>query len=73
MKGALGNGYPVLLEDVDEIIDPSLDTVLGKAYYTNEGRTIIRYADTDLDYDMGFRIYLHTKVIFFISLSLIIY
>jgi hypothetical protein len=30
MKLALSNGYVVLIQDVDESLDPSIETILGK-------------------------------------------
>ena len=28
--GALPNGYPILIEDVDSTLDPAIDTILAK-------------------------------------------
>ncbi len=30
MKGALMNGYSVLIQDVEEILDPLIDNILSK-------------------------------------------
>lgn len=61
MNLAIPNGYPVIIEDVNETLDPILDSVLGKAIYDCEGRTLIRFADKEIDYHKDFRIFLTTK------------
>lgn len=61
MNLAIPNGYPVIIEDVDENIDPILDSVLAKATYDAEGRILIKFADKEIDYHKDFRIYLTTK------------
>ena len=52
----------MFIEDVDETLDPSIDTILSRAIYESEGRHLVRFADSDLDYDYRFRLYLATKV-----------
>lgn len=60
---AISNGSPVLVEDVDSTTDPVLDSVLAKSMYkTPDARTLIRFADKDLDYHRDFRLYLTTKL-----------
>lgn len=61
MNLAIPNGYPVIIEDVNETLDPILDSVLAKATYDCEGRTLIRFADKEIDYHKDFRIYMTTK------------
>ena len=51
-------GIPVLLENVQEALDPSLDPVLLKQVYKSQGRTLLRLGDTDVDYDENFRFYI---------------
>ena len=43
-------GIPVLLENVLEKLDPSLDPILLKQTYKSQGRLLIRLGDTDVDY-----------------------
>jgi len=63
MKGAIMNGYPVLIQDIELVLDPSIDAILGKQYYTdNDGRLVIKFGDADIDYDTNFRLYLTTKI-----------
>lgn len=62
MKGALQNGFVVLIQDVGETLDPSLNAVYGKSFHTDsDGRTLIRFGDGDIDYDKEFRLFLTTK------------
>jgi dynein heavy chain len=58
---AIPNGEAVLVEDVDETLDPAVDTILAKAFYESEGRLLLRFADSDVLYDKNFRIYLATN------------
>ena len=30
MKSSISNGYPVLIQDVEEALDPSIETILAK-------------------------------------------
>lgn len=52
MTLAVANGFSVLIEDVDETLDPAIDTILGKDFYeSQDGRTLIKFADKEIDYD----------------------
>jgi dynein heavy chain len=55
-------GNPVLVEDIGEALDPALEPILQKAVFTQNGRTLIRLGDTDVDYDPNFKFYLTTKM-----------
>lgn len=62
MTLAVANGFSVLIEDVDETLDPAIDTILGKDFYESpDGRTLIKFADKEIDYDQRFNLYLMTK------------
>ncbi len=61
MMLCLPNGFPVIVEDVDQTVDPSIDTILARAYYEADGRKLIRFADKQVDYHDDFRIYMTTK------------
>lgn len=56
------NGKPVLIEDIDEHLDPSIDPILNKTTFNQGGRTLIHLGDTDIDYDPNFRFYISTKL-----------
>ena len=51
-------GIPVLLENVLEVLDPSLDPVLLKQVYKSQGRQLLRLGDTDVDYSDDFKLYI---------------
>jgi dynein heavy chain len=55
-------GFPVLVVDCDEYIDPVIDNVLEKNIKGSEGRQFILLGDKEVDYDPGFRMYLNTKL-----------
>eukprot|EP00924_Labyrinthula_sp_SR-Ha-C_P002719 maker-scaffold_13-snap-gene-5.1-mRNA-1 protein AED:0.01 eAED:0.01 QI:0/0/0/1/0.66/0.42/7/0/4146 len=62
LERCIRNGRPLLIEDCTEIIDPALDPVLGKAVFHQNGRTLIRLGDSDVDYDEAFKFFLTTKL-----------
>ena len=55
-------GTPVLLENVAESMDPSLEPVLGKQIFKSAGRWMLRLGDTDVDYNEEFKFYITTKL-----------
>jgi dynein heavy chain len=62
LENAIRTGRPVLLEEVGETLDPSLEPVLLKQTFKQGGRTMIRLGDSDVDYDKNFRFYMTTKM-----------
>ena len=62
MKLALTNGFPVLIEDVGEMVDPMMDAVLNKQFVEQNGQTLIKFANKDLFYNDQFRLYMTTKM-----------
>ena len=55
-------GTPVLLENVAEALDPSLEPVIGKLLFKQAGRWMLRLGDTDVDYNEDFKFYVTTKL-----------
>ncbi|OON20270.1 ATPase family protein, partial [Opisthorchis viverrini] len=55
-------GYPMLIEDVGETLDPALEPVLLRQTFVSSGRLLIRLGDSDVDYDKNFHLYLTTKM-----------
>lgn len=55
-------GTPFLFHDVDEYIDPVIDSVLEKNIKFSQGRQFIILGDKEVDYDSNFRLYLNTKL-----------
>lgn len=62
LDGAIRTGAPMLLEDLEEMLDPSLNPVLLKAVFENNGRLQIKLGDSDVDYDKNFKFYMTTKM-----------
>eukprot|EP00731_Ephydatia_muelleri_P035324 Em0114g8a len=58
---AIKFGYPFLFKDVDEYIDPVIDTVLDRNVKGSGNRLTITLGDKEVDYDPSFRLYLNTK------------
>jgi len=62
MENCVRIGSPVLMEDVGEVLDPSLETILNKQVFNSGGRRLIRIGDSDVDYDDNFKFYMTTKL-----------
>ena len=52
----------MLLEEIEETLDPALEPILLKQTFVAGGRTLIRLGDSDIDYDKNFRFYMTTKM-----------
>uniref|UniRef100_H2LCS2 Dynein axonemal heavy chain 10 n=1 Tax=Oryzias latipes TaxID=8090 RepID=H2LCS2_ORYLA len=55
-------GYPFLLQDVNEDIDPIIINVLERNVVVSEGRTVIVLGDKEVNYDPNFKLFLHTTL-----------
>ncbi|XP_055549943.1 dynein axonemal heavy chain 6 [Wyeomyia smithii] len=55
-------GLPMLIEDIQETLDPVLESVLLKRVFIQNGRLMIKLGDVDVDYDSNFRLYMTTKL-----------
>lgn len=55
-------GYPLLIEEIEETIDPSLAPILGRNIFYQAGRPLIKLGDTDVDYDENFKLYMTSKL-----------
>ena len=63
MIGGVRNGRPVLVEDMEEYIDPAIDPILLKqAFKTEGGIKQMRLGDSNVDYDDNFRFFMTTKM-----------
>ena len=62
VENAVQYGFPVLLQDILEEIDPSLEPVLSKSILKIGNRSILRLGDKELDYSSDFRLYITTKL-----------
>jgi len=63
IEAAVQNGRPVLIEDVQEQIDPGLDPILMHSEFPGEGGIMqIKLGDSIKDYDQDFRLYMTSKM-----------
>ena len=63
ITGALRNGVPVLIEDLEEQLNPGIDPILSRQEYIGEGGIKqIKLGDAIVDYDDHFKLYMTTKL-----------
>ncbi|XP_021031708.1 dynein heavy chain 2, axonemal [Mus caroli] len=62
LEHAIQFGFPVLLQNVQEYLDPTLNPVLNKSVARIGGRMLIRIGDKEVEYNPNFRFYLTTKL-----------
>ncbi|XP_046574741.1 LOW QUALITY PROTEIN: dynein axonemal heavy chain 2-like [Haliotis rubra] len=62
MESAIQFGLPVLLQNVQEKLDPSLDPILNRSLIKIGGAYIIRLGDKEIEYNYDFRFYITTKL-----------
>uniref|UniRef100_A0A7S1KN20 Dynein-1, subspecies f n=1 Tax=Percolomonas cosmopolitus TaxID=63605 RepID=A0A7S1KN20_9EUKA len=62
LKNAIKFGQPVLIQDIGEEIDASLDPIIGKAVIQRGNAKILKLGDEELSWSENFRLYLTTKM-----------
>ena len=62
MENSVRFGQPVLLENVEEQLDPALEPILLKQIFKKGGLPMIRLGDTDVQYSSDFKLYITTKL-----------
>jgi dynein heavy chain len=62
VENAVQYGFPVLLQDILEEIDPALEPVLSKSVLKIGNREVLRLGDKELDFSPDFRLYITTKL-----------
>ncbi|TMW64716.1 hypothetical protein Poli38472_011596 [Pythium oligandrum] len=62
LENAIRYGAPVLLENVEEDLDPSLEPVLLKQVFKRGGQYLLHLGDSDVPYSENFRFYITTKL-----------
>ena len=55
-------GKTLLIENLNENIEPSLETILQKSCYKSGTRTLIRIGDNTVDYNSNFKLFMTTKI-----------
>ena len=62
LENAIQFGTPVLLQNIQEQLDPSLQPILNKAYTKVGGRLLLRLGDKEIEWNPDFRFYITTKM-----------
>eukprot|EP00794_Sanderia_malayensis_P010712 gene10712-11859_t len=62
LENSIQFGTPVLLQNVQEELDPSLAPLLNKSVVKKGGRMTIRFGDKDVEYNPEFKFYICTKL-----------
>merc|ERR1712097_230013 len=62
MENAISYGFPVLLENVGQELDPQLNPILQKAVTKKGNNYTIKLGDKEIDYSKNFRFYVTTKL-----------
>jgi len=62
LENAITFGQPVLMQEVEELLDPSLEPIMSRAIVKVGNRSIIKLGDKEVDYNPEFRFYLTTKL-----------
>ena len=59
---AITAGHTVLLENIGEELDPSLEFLLQKRIFYRAGEALIRLGSADVQYNAEFELYITTKM-----------
>lgn len=62
LENGIRFGRPVLLENVEEELDPALEPVLLKQTFKRGGQIVLRLGDTDVPYSKEFKFFITTKI-----------
>ena len=62
LENCIQFGVPVLLEDVGEELDPTIEPLLLKSVFKQGGNMCIRLGDSTIEYNDQFRFYITTKL-----------
>ncbi|XP_076145705.1 dynein axonemal heavy chain 2 [Alosa pseudoharengus] len=62
LENAVQFGSPVLLQNVQEELDPSLAPILNKSVARVGGRLLLKLGDKEVEYNPDFRFYITTKL-----------
>jgi dynein heavy chain len=53
---------PLMIEDVDESIDPAFDPILLKQYNIINGRKLVKIGDQEIELDPTYKLFFSTKI-----------
>lgn len=52
VENAIQYGQPVLLEDIQEEMDPTLDPILAKKFIKRGNQVLVKVGDKEVDYNV---------------------
>ncbi|XP_070711337.1 dynein axonemal heavy chain 2 [Pempheris klunzingeri] len=61
LESAIQFGNPVLLQNIQEELEPTLDPILNKSLTRIGGRLLLKLGDKEVEYSPDFRFYITTK------------
>lgn len=59
---AIQKGHTILLQDVGETLDPTLDNVLNKSLIQVGKRFSVKFGQNEIDYNPKFQLYITTRM-----------
>lgn len=62
LERAIINGNPVLLENLDESIDPMLTPLISRLTFKKNGKQLLKFAGKNLEMNKKFKLYMQTKL-----------
>eukprot|EP00961_Rhodomonas_salina_P063758 857225-Rhodomonas_salina.13 len=62
LENSIQFGFPVLLENILEVLDPTMEPLLLKQIFKQAGVMCIRLGDATIEYNPDFRFYMTTKL-----------
>ena len=62
LENAIQYGTPVLMQNVGEELDPSLEPILNKSFIKIGGRLMLKLADKEVEFNPDFKFYITTKM-----------
>ncbi|CAM9107555.1 unnamed protein product [Discosporangium mesarthrocarpum] len=62
VEGAINSGQTLIIENISEDIDATLDPVLARAIYKKGRSLFLKLGGEEVEYDPGFQLYLQTKL-----------
>lgn len=62
LENSIQFGYPILMENVYEELDPILEPVLQKLTFKQQGVEYIRLGDNVIEYSHDFKLYITTRL-----------
>ncbi|OHT00707.1 Dynein heavy chain family protein [Tritrichomonas foetus] len=62
IESSMRLGIPVLLEDIGETLDPSIENVIAHRVINQDGKKLIKLNERSIEFDDKFKLYITTKI-----------